>query len=178
MRWCKLSTQTRIYEVRKDQADVPLRLPSERASAEESYLRRAAADGSDFVAERRHRHQQLVVLVEDAAAGGLVQTQQAFTAQHIQGETWRGERKGRCHMTSSKQTGNNRLQLASRVSNELNKVAKRSTYIWDIGSLVLSKFLVVTQEEDGIFQGQSVVEITLSLAFCCALHLQRSTENK
>lgn len=52
-----------------------------------SYLRRAAADGSDLVAERRHRHQQFVVLVEDTAAGGLVQTQQAFTAQHVQRET-------------------------------------------------------------------------------------------
>lgn len=49
----------------------------------------------------------------------------------------------------------------------------RSTYIWDVGSLVLSELFVVTQEEDGVFQGQSMVEIALSLAFCCALHLQR-----
>lgn len=67
------------------------------ASAEESYLRRAAADGSDFIAERRHRHQQFVVLVEDAAAGGLIQTQQAFTAQHIQGKAWRGEKREVSH---------------------------------------------------------------------------------
>lgn len=46
------------------------------------------------------------------------------------------------------------------------------TYIWDIRSLVLSKFFVVAQEEDGVFQGQSVVKITLGLPLCCALHLQ------
>lgn len=48
------------------------------------------------------------------------------------------------------------------------------TYIWNIGSLVLSEFFVVAQEEDGIFQSQSVVEITLGLALSCALHLQRN----
>lgn len=40
--------------------------------------------------------------------------------------------------------------------------------------MVLSEFFVVTQEEDGIFQGQSVVKVTLGLAFCCALHLERA----
>lgn len=57
--------------------------------------------------------------------------------------------------------------------NDKNACDFISTYIWDIGSLVLSEFFVVTQEEDGIFQGQSVVKVTLGLAFCCALHLQR-----
>lgn len=47
-----------------------------------------------------------------------------------------------------------------------------TTYIWDIRSLVLSEFFVVAQEEDGVFKGQSVVEVTLSLALCCALHLE------
>lgn len=56
-------------------------------SFQASYLRRAAADWSDLIAERSHRNQQLVVLVEDTAAGGLVQTQQALTAQHVQRET-------------------------------------------------------------------------------------------
>lgn len=45
------------------------------------------------------------------------------------------------------------------------------TYIWDIGSLVLSEFFVVAQEEDGVLQGQRVVKITLGLALRCALHL-------
>lgn len=62
-------------------------MPSALRPLQASYLRRAAADGSDLVAEWRHRDQQLVVLVEDTAAGGLVQTQQALTAQHVQGET-------------------------------------------------------------------------------------------
>lgn len=39
--------------------------------------------------------------------------------------------------------------------------------------MVLSEFSVVAKEEDGIFQGQSVIEVTLRLAFCGALHLQR-----
>lgn len=56
-------------------------------SLQASYLRRAAADWSDLIAEWSHRDQQLVVLVEDTAAGGLIQSQQALTAQHIQGET-------------------------------------------------------------------------------------------
>lgn len=51
-----------------------------------SHLRCAAADGSDLVAEGRHRDQQLVVFVEDTAAGSLIQTQQALAAQHVQGE--------------------------------------------------------------------------------------------
>lgn len=46
------------------------------------------------------------------------------------------------------------------------------TYIWDVGSLVLSEFLVVAQEEDGVLQGEGVVKVALGLALCCALHLQ------
>lgn len=67
--------------------------PPVQLSTGNSYLRCAAADGSDFIAKWCHGHQQFVVLVEDAAAGGLVQTQQALTAQHIQGEPWRGEKR-------------------------------------------------------------------------------------
>lgn len=66
-----------------------LHLPSLQASD----LRSAAADGSDLVAERRHRHQQFVVLVEDTAAGGLIQTQQALAAQHVQGEAYGEDKK-------------------------------------------------------------------------------------
>lgn len=61
--------------------------PSPSSPTASRYLRRAAADGSDLIAERRHGDQKLIVLVEHAAAGGLVQTQQALTAQHVQGET-------------------------------------------------------------------------------------------
>lgn len=43
----------------------------------------------------------------------------------------------------------------------------------------MSEFFVVAQEEDGIFQGQSVVKVTLGLAFCCAFHLEiQKRENK
>lgn len=63
---------------------------------------------------------------------------------------------------------------AAVISNDKNACDFISTYIWDIMSLVLSEFFVVTQEEDGIFQGQSVVKVTLGLAFCCALHLERA----
>lgn len=52
------------------------------------------------------------------------------------------------------------------------------TYIWDIGSLVLSEFFVVAQEEDGVLQGQSVVKITLGLALRCALHLHATKQQK
>ena len=84
---CLTTLQRSSFDPRVTQ--YPLRSPP--PSLQESYLRRAAADGSDLVAERRHGDQQLVVLVEDPAAGGLVQTQQALTAQHVQGETWRGQ---------------------------------------------------------------------------------------
>lgn len=46
------------------------------------------------------------------------------------------------------------------------------TYVWDVGSLVLSEFLVVAQEEDGVLQGEGVVKVALGLALRRALHLQ------
>lgn len=46
------------------------------------------------------------------------------------------------------------------------------TYIRDVGSLVLSEFLVVAQEEDGVLEREGVVKVALGLALCCALHLQ------
>lgn len=48
------------------------------------------------------------------------------------------------------------------------------TYVGDVGSLILSEFFVVAQEEDGVLQGQSVVEVALGLALRCALHLQQA----
>ncbi len=85
-------TQAKLDPISDHITHYPPRL-SLSISLQASYLRRAAADWSDLIAERRHRDQQLVVLVEDAAAGGLVQTQQALTAQHVQGETWLGRKQ-------------------------------------------------------------------------------------
>lgn len=48
----------------------------------------------------------------------------------------------------------------------------KNTYIWNIRSLILSELFVVAQKEDGVFKGESVVEVTLSLSLCCALHLR------
>lgn len=53
-----------------------------------------------------------------------------------------------------------------------------TTYIRDIRSLVLSEFFVVAQEEDGVFQGQSVVKVTLGLSLCCALYLETEKPGK
>lgn len=53
-----------------------------------------------------------------------------------------------------------------------------NTYIRDIRSLVLSKFFVVAQEEDGVFQGQSVVKVTLGLSLCCAFYLETEKPGK
>lgn len=47
-----------------------------------------------------------------------------------------------------------------------------TTYIRDIRPLVLSEFFVVAQEEDGVFQGQSMVKVTLGLSLGCALYLE------
>lgn len=80
-------TNVQLYGHNAQHPGTPHIVPLCTPSVQVSYLRRAAADGSDLVTERRHRDEQLVVLVEDAAAGGLVQTQQALTAQHVQGET-------------------------------------------------------------------------------------------
>ena len=46
-------------------------------------LRRAAADWSDLVAQRRHGDEQRVVLVEHARTRGGVEAQQALAAQQV-----------------------------------------------------------------------------------------------
>lgn len=52
------------------------------------YLRRTAADGSDFVGERSHGDEQRVVFVQDSTARRGVQPKQAFAAQQIQREAY------------------------------------------------------------------------------------------
>ena len=46
-----------------------------------------------------------------------------------------------------------------------------STYVGDVGSLVVGELFVVAQEQDGVLQREGVVEVALGLALRRALHL-------
>ena len=46
-----------------------------------------------------------------------------------------------------------------------------STYVGNVGALVLGELLVVAQEQDGVLQGEGVVKVALGLPLRRALHL-------